>query len=73
MHGPDQTPPPPAGPASIDLPPEQLSLLQDEETDRPDVIGVLHEVACMPQACHRPVVVIRAQVALGAVFDGDIS
>ena len=73
MQGPDQTSPPPAGLASVDLPPEQLSLLQDEGTDRPDVVGVFHEVSCMPQACHRPVVMIRAQVALGAVFDGDIS
>lgn len=73
MQGPDQASPPPAGLASVDLPPEQLSLLQDEMTDRPDVVRVLHKVSGMPQAGHRAVVLIRAQVALGAVFDGDVA
>lgn len=73
MQGPDQTSPSPAGPASVDLPPEQLSLLQDEGTDRSDVEGVFHETARLPQARHRSVVALRAQVALGAVFDRDVS
>lgn len=72
MSSPDQTPPPPAGPASVDLPPEQLSLLQDEGTDCSDIIGILHEAARMLQANHSLVVTFRAQVALSAVFDGDI-
>lgn len=73
MQGPDQTSPPSARSASIHLPPEQLSLLQDEHTDRPEIVSVLHEAARMPQARHRPLVVVCAQMALGAIFDGDVS
>lgn len=72
MGGPDQAAATAARAAAVELGPEQLPVLQDEHAGGAEVVGVLHEAAGMAQAGHGLVVAVRAQVALGAVFDRDV-